>query len=189
MTCCRPPGTPLRLLIVGINPGLWTAAVNAPFAHPGNRFWPSLYRGGLTDRLVDASAGFMPADEEHLAERGIGITNLVGQGVREGRRTQRATNCVRAGKRLVGRLSRPEADASRHRRRHRLPHRLWPAQGPTRGTRLRRRSRPGRPASGSMCSRNRAASMPTRRSTPSRSVGVACGPRLGVQRNHENAAD
>ena len=74
-----PPGVPLRLLIVGINPGLWTAAVNAPFAHPGNRFWPSLYRAGLTDRLVDASAGLLPDDEAHLAERGIGITNLVGR--------------------------------------------------------------------------------------------------------------
>ena len=37
---------PLRLLFVGINPGLWTAAVNAPFARPGNRFWPSLHRAG-----------------------------------------------------------------------------------------------------------------------------------------------
>ena len=68
------PSKPLKLLIVGINPGLWTAAVNAPFAHPGNRFWPSLFRGGLTDHLVDASAGLATADEEHLAERGIGIT-------------------------------------------------------------------------------------------------------------------
>ena len=74
-----PLGWPLKLLIVGINPGLWTAAVNAPFAHPGNRFWPSLFRGGLTDRLVDASAGLLPDDEEHLHERGIGITNLVGR--------------------------------------------------------------------------------------------------------------
>ena len=34
-----PPN--LRLLFVGINPGLWTAAVNAHFARPGNRFWPT----------------------------------------------------------------------------------------------------------------------------------------------------
>ena len=74
-----PPGTPLRLLIVGINPGLWTAAVNAPFARPGNRFWPSLHRAGLTDHEIDASLGLSPADEAHLAERGIGITNLVGR--------------------------------------------------------------------------------------------------------------
>ena len=37
---------PLRLLFVGINPGLWTAAVNAHFARPGNRFWPALHRAG-----------------------------------------------------------------------------------------------------------------------------------------------
>lgn len=94
---------PLRLLIVGINPGLWTAAVNAPFAHPGNRFWLSLYKAGLTDRLVDASAGLLPQDEEHLSERGIGITNLVG------RATARADELSRdelraGGARLIARL-------------------------------------------------------------------------------------
>lgn len=70
---------PLRLLIVGVNPGLWTAAVNAPFARPGNRFWPALHRAGLTDSLVDASLGLSEADEQQLLSRGIGITNLVGR--------------------------------------------------------------------------------------------------------------
>lgn len=69
----------LRLLIVGVNPGLWTAAVNAPFARPGNRFWPSLHRAGLTDHVVDASTGLSAADEEQLLSRGIGMTNLVGR--------------------------------------------------------------------------------------------------------------
>lgn len=74
------PGDPLlRLLIIGINPGLWTAAVNAPFARPGNRFWPSLHRAGLTDHLIDASRGLAVADERHLITRGIGITNIVGR--------------------------------------------------------------------------------------------------------------
>lgn len=72
-------GAPLRMLIVGVNPGLWTAAVNAPFAYPGNRFWPSLYRAGLTDYPVDASAGLKPEDEEQFLKRGIGLTNLVGR--------------------------------------------------------------------------------------------------------------
>lgn len=67
------------MLIVGINPGLWTAAVNAPFARPGNRFWPSLHQAGLTDHLVDASLGLSVADEAQLLGRGIGITNLVGR--------------------------------------------------------------------------------------------------------------
>ncbi|MFN3602880.1 MAG: mismatch-specific DNA-glycosylase [Dietzia sp.] len=69
----------LRLLIVGVNPGLWTAAVNAPFARPGNRFWPALHRAGLTDHLVDASTGLSVADEAQLLSRGIGMTNLVGR--------------------------------------------------------------------------------------------------------------
>lgn len=67
----------LRLLMVGINPSPWTSAVNAPFARPGNRFWPSLHLAGLTSSLVDASRGLSRADERMLAELGLGITNLV----------------------------------------------------------------------------------------------------------------
>jgi TDG/mug DNA glycosylase family protein len=72
-----PADPPLRLLIVGINPGLWTAAVNAPFARPGNRFWPSLFRAGLTADQVDASRGLSDRDEADLLGRGIGVTNIV----------------------------------------------------------------------------------------------------------------
>ena len=68
---------PLRLLFVGINPGLWTAAVNAHFARPGNRFWPALHQAGITSRLVDASLGLPPEDAAELAAAGIGITNIV----------------------------------------------------------------------------------------------------------------
>ena len=106
------PGTPIRLLIVGINPGLWTAAVNAPFAHPGNRFWPSLYRAGLTDEPIDASAGLSPASASQLLRRGIALTNLVG------RATARADELTRdelrdGGARLVERVValRPSAGA------------------------------------------------------------------------------
>lgn len=67
----------LRLLVVGINPSPWTAAVNAPFARPGNRFWVSLAAAGILDATIDASRGLSHADERLLAERGIGITNLV----------------------------------------------------------------------------------------------------------------
>lgn len=67
----------LRLLFVGINPSLWSAAVGAHFARPGNRFWRALYAAGITDRLIDASAGMCAADVTHLSARGIGITNLV----------------------------------------------------------------------------------------------------------------
>ena len=68
-----------RLLIVGINPGLLSVAVQAHFAPRGNRFYAALYRGGITDRLIDASAVFDPADVVHLQERGVGVTCLVPQ--------------------------------------------------------------------------------------------------------------
>lgn len=42
-------GEGCRLLIVGINPGLWTAAARVHFAHPSNRFWPALRKAGLID--------------------------------------------------------------------------------------------------------------------------------------------
>lgn len=66
----------LRLLFVGINPGLWTAATGAHFARPGNRFHPALYRAGITDSLIDAADGYRAADRAQLLERGIGISNL-----------------------------------------------------------------------------------------------------------------
>lgn len=70
-------GQELRLLFVGINPGLWTAATQTHFAHPGNRFYPALLRAGILTRAVDPAAGMTDEDREHLRERGIGITNLV----------------------------------------------------------------------------------------------------------------
>ncbi|MBA8795609.1 TDG/mug DNA glycosylase family protein [Friedmanniella endophytica] len=70
-------GPGVRLLFVGINPGLWTAATRTHFAHPGNRFYPALLRAGVIDRPIDAAAGFTDADRAMLVERGIGLTNLV----------------------------------------------------------------------------------------------------------------
>lgn len=70
-------GSDTRLLIVGVNPGLHTAAVQAPFSRRGNRFYPALYRAGIVDRVIDASAGFRDDDREHLLARGVGITALV----------------------------------------------------------------------------------------------------------------
>ena len=67
----------LRLLFVGINPGLWTAATQTHFAHPGNRFYPALLRAGILMHAVDQAAGMTPEDRDELRRRGIGITNLV----------------------------------------------------------------------------------------------------------------
>ena len=75
-------GPGLRLLFVGINPGLHTVAVQAPFARRGNRFYPALYRAGITDRVIDASAGLSDDDRDHLFARGVGITSLVAAATR-----------------------------------------------------------------------------------------------------------
>jgi double-stranded uracil-DNA glycosylase len=70
-------GPGLRLLFVGINPGLWTAAVQTHFAHPTNRFYPALAAAGITEHEVDRAAGMTADDRARLIARGIGITNLV----------------------------------------------------------------------------------------------------------------
>jgi double-stranded uracil-DNA glycosylase len=70
-------GPGLKLLFVGVNPGLRTVAMQAQFAFRGNRFYPALFRAGIVDRLIDASAGLDAADRDHLVGRGVGITSLV----------------------------------------------------------------------------------------------------------------
>jgi TDG/mug DNA glycosylase family protein len=67
----------VRLLFVGINPGLWTAAVKAHFARRGNRFWPALHAAGITPRLIDVSDGMSEQDRQLVLGLGIGITNIV----------------------------------------------------------------------------------------------------------------
>jgi TDG/mug DNA glycosylase family protein len=67
----------LKLIFVGINPGLWTAATQTHFAHPGNRFYPALRLAGIIDRDVDRTAGMTEEDRAYLLRRGIGNTNLV----------------------------------------------------------------------------------------------------------------
>lgn len=61
----------LRLLLVGINPGLYSAAIGHHFGRPGNRFWSALHAGGLTPRLLS------PFEEVRLLGFGLGLTNLV----------------------------------------------------------------------------------------------------------------
>ncbi|MEU3272324.1 G/U mismatch-specific DNA glycosylase [Saccharomonospora sp. NPDC006951] len=64
-------GPGLTVLFVGINPGLYSAATGYHFARPGNRFWPTLHRGGFTPRQ------FRPDEQDELLSLGIGITNFV----------------------------------------------------------------------------------------------------------------
>lgn len=61
----------LRVIFCGINPGLYTAAVQRHFARPGNRFWPALHAGGFTPRVLS------PFEERELLPMGWGIINFV----------------------------------------------------------------------------------------------------------------
>ncbi|MGZ4155250.1 MAG: G/U mismatch-specific DNA glycosylase [Actinomycetota bacterium] len=61
----------LRVLFVGINPGLYSGAVGHHFARPGNRFWKALHGAGFTDRVLEPSA------DGTLPTLGLGVTNLV----------------------------------------------------------------------------------------------------------------
>jgi TDG/mug DNA glycosylase family protein len=65
-----PAGVPFRVLFVGINPGLYSAATGWHFARPGNRFWPALHASGFTPRQLK------PSEQEELTGYGLGITNI-----------------------------------------------------------------------------------------------------------------
>jgi double-stranded uracil-DNA glycosylase len=88
-------GPGLRLLFVGINPGLWTAATSTHFAHPGNRFYPALLAAGIIEHPVDPAAGMDDADRARLVARGIGITNLARRAT--ARADELSTDELRAG--------------------------------------------------------------------------------------------
>ena len=64
-------GPDLEVVLVGINPGLWSGAVGHHFARPGNRFWKALHGSGFTDLLLS------PIEDASLLERNLGLTNLV----------------------------------------------------------------------------------------------------------------
>ena len=61
----------LRVLFVGINPGLVSGATGHHFARPGNRFWATLHGAGFTPRVL------RPDEDATLPAYGLGVTNLV----------------------------------------------------------------------------------------------------------------
>lgn len=70
-------GDRCRLMFVGINPGLWTAATQTHFCHPSNRFYPAMRQAGLIDFVIDTEMGMTEKQRRHFTSRGMGITNLV----------------------------------------------------------------------------------------------------------------
>jgi mismatch-specific thymine-DNA glycosylase len=76
MTVILPPlkdrvRLPVRVLFVGINPGMRSAQIGHHFAGYSNRFWKLLYESGLVPTPIGAE------DDDRLPEWGYGITNLV----------------------------------------------------------------------------------------------------------------
>ena len=61
----------MKLLFVGINPGVRSATTGHHFAGPSNRFWKLLWEARLTPEP------FTHEDDVRLPELGMGVTNLV----------------------------------------------------------------------------------------------------------------
>src|SRR4029077_7605040 len=61
----------LRVLFVGINPGVRSSLTGHHFAGYSNRFWKLLSES----RLVPEPIGY--ADDRRLPERGVGVSNVV----------------------------------------------------------------------------------------------------------------
>jgi double-stranded uracil-DNA glycosylase len=89
----------LRVLFVGINPGLWSGAVGHHFARPGNRFWKALHRGGFTPRVLP------PGEGAALLAAGCGVTNLVARTTASAAELGR-DELVRGGRRLARKVRR-----------------------------------------------------------------------------------
>ena len=63
-------GPGLRIVFCGSAAGAASARMGAYYAGPGNRFWSTLYRVGLTPRLL------APAEFRTVRRYGIGLTDL-----------------------------------------------------------------------------------------------------------------
>ena len=69
LTDALEPG--VRVILVGINPGVLSAVTGHHFAGPTNRFWGLLYEAGIVPEPITHE------DDVRLPEWGIGMTNLV----------------------------------------------------------------------------------------------------------------
>jgi TDG/mug DNA glycosylase family protein len=61
----------VRLLLVGINPGIRSSLTGHHFAGFSNRFWKLLYESGLVPEPIGSQ------DDGRLPEWGYGVTNIV----------------------------------------------------------------------------------------------------------------
>ncbi len=96
-------GPGMKLVLVGINPGRWSARARAPFANPRNDFWRLLHAAGLTPRPLE------PQEHASLLDYGIGLTNSA-------RRTTSGSGELRKAD-FAGTVERLEGIARTHRPR------------------------------------------------------------------------
>jgi TDG/mug DNA glycosylase family protein len=66
----------VRVLFVGINPGIRSALTGHHFAGFSNRFWKLLYESGLAPKPVTY------LDDDRMPDWGLGITNLIARATR-----------------------------------------------------------------------------------------------------------
>jgi double-stranded uracil-DNA glycosylase len=84
-----------RLLLVGINPSLYSASVGHHFASPGNPFWRLLHAAELTPEPLTA------AQDAELARFDIALTNLCPRPTRSAAELGREE--IEAGRRTLAR--------------------------------------------------------------------------------------
>lgn len=89
----------LKVLFVGINPSLYSAAVGHHFARPGNRFWPALAAADLTSRRL------APDEERTLLKHGLGITNIVNRATASAAELSKK-ELIAGGRRLAAKVRR-----------------------------------------------------------------------------------
>ncbi len=70
----------LLCLFVGLNPGIQTATLGHPYAHPSNHFWRLLHSSGLTPHRQLAPAEYVILPKEY----DLGNTNIVDRATRNG---------------------------------------------------------------------------------------------------------
>ena len=88
----------MRVLLVGINPSLYSGWSATHFARPGNRLWRTLHEAGLTERQLH------PSDSAAILAAGLGITNLVARST--ARADELSVDEIRAGVEPLRRLVR-----------------------------------------------------------------------------------
>jgi TDG/mug DNA glycosylase family protein len=91
-------GPSMRVLLVGINPSLYSGWTATHFARPGNRLWRTLHEAGFTDRLLH------PSQSQAILAAGLGITNLVARAT--ARADELTDDEIRAGVEPLRRLVR-----------------------------------------------------------------------------------